>query len=307
MQKSNRSGRPGSASGMMMSGFGNVSGAGSDGSMGRPGTAESTHGGGGGGGSRPGTAGSSRMGAGTADRYRETVERLKKLLDKERKTLRTVRAAFATQMQVRNSFMTAYSCAAAVGLQLSRRHWSLQSRTELEGFLADCIRDVRQELQRQRALGSAGPGGRHGRGAGGNRMSSNESLGGGGGGALDEFGPSEREQVVEMLLSQVCRRASSPSVSLLPVCARCCASACLCVAASVCLSMRFERGEMLCALRFSLFLRSGWSSCSTQRRSRTPRTPLTRTQPPTAPVRVSARGGVMCVCVWDLLFQSHLC
>lgn len=101
--------------------------------------------------------------AGTSDtKLRETATRLKKLLDRERAQLRQVRAAYATDQQ---------------------------NRSELEGFLAQCVQDVRQEIGRRRQgeLSS-----RHGRPA------SAASAGPG----YSEFDESDRSKVMEMLLSQ---------------------------------------------------------------------------------------------------------
>jgi hypothetical protein len=83
--------------------------------------------------------------------------------------LRQVRAAFATDQQ---------------------------NRTELEGFLAQCVQDVRQEIGRRRQSDSAS---RHG------RPSSAASVGGAGGGrqpGYSDFDESDRSKVMEMLLSQ---------------------------------------------------------------------------------------------------------
>ena len=115
---------------------------------------------------RPASAAS----AGTSDtKLRETASRLKKLLDRERAQLRQVRAAFATDQQ---------------------------NRTELEGFLAQCVQDVRQEIGRRRQGELAS---RHG------RPSSAASVGGAAGGrqpGYSDFDESDRSKVMEMLLSQ---------------------------------------------------------------------------------------------------------
>jgi len=83
-------------------------------------------------------------------RYREVVARLKRLLDTERRNLRSVRQAHAKE---------------------------LESRTELEGLLRACVDDVRKDIASQRAAGPEG-------------------------GPRANMAASDRERVLELLLSQ---------------------------------------------------------------------------------------------------------
>ena len=90
------------------------------------------------------------------------MAKLKRLLEVERRNLRAVRSAHAKD---------------------------LESRTELEALLRACVQDVKHEigLQRQAASGVVASGS-------GARASREVGIG--------EFGPQERERVMELLLSQ---------------------------------------------------------------------------------------------------------
>ncbi len=112
-------------------------------------------------------------------RYRDVIMRLKKLLDTERVHLQQARANLASE---------------------------LHSRTELEIFLRQCVEDVRHDIARKRTEvlgGTSGSGG-----AGGSPL--REEGGGLGAGTgtgpapvpLSDFSTSDRERVLELLLSQ---------------------------------------------------------------------------------------------------------
>ena len=98
-------------------------------------------------------------------RYREIVAKLKRLLEVERRNLRAVRAAHARD---------------------------LESRTELEALLRACVQDVKHEIGLQRQQSAGGKGGSFGASA----ASKHREVG------LGDFGPQERERVMELLLSQ---------------------------------------------------------------------------------------------------------
>lgn len=118
------------------------------------------------------TSGKPVLPAVSEEKYRDVIMRLKKLLDTERVHLQQARASLASE---------------------------LHSRTELEIFLRQCVEDVRHDIARKRAdvLG-AGPGG----GAGGSPARGGEVEAGGAGVSLSDFSTSDRERVLELLLSQ---------------------------------------------------------------------------------------------------------
>jgi len=98
-------------------------------------------------------------------RYQDIIKRLKRLLEIERRNLRTVRTAHVTE---------------------------LANRTELEAFLRQCIEDVKKEITRRRAemLGNMN------RAKHGSMGGTAEEV------ALGDFSPADRERVMELLLSQ---------------------------------------------------------------------------------------------------------
>ena len=100
-------------------------------------------------------------------RYREIVAKLKRLLEVERRNLRAVRAAHAQD---------------------------LESRTELEALLRACVQDVKHEIGLQRQQSAGGKGSSSSFGA--SSASKHREVG------LGDFGPQERERVMELLLSQ---------------------------------------------------------------------------------------------------------
>ena len=93
------------------------------------------------------------------------MAKLKRLLEVERRNLRAVRAAHAKD---------------------------LESRTELEALLRACVQDVKHEIGLQRQQSAGGKGGSFGASA----ASKHREVG------LGDFGPQERERVMELLLSQ---------------------------------------------------------------------------------------------------------
>jgi len=98
-------------------------------------------------------------------RYQDIIKRLKRLLEIERRNLRTVRTAHVTE---------------------------LANRTELEAFLRQCIEDVKKEISRRRAEMMANMNrSKHGGGA-----STVEEI------SLGDFSAADRERVMELLLSQ---------------------------------------------------------------------------------------------------------
>eukprot|EP00744_Colponema_vietnamica_P011394 GILI01016027.1.p1 GENE.GILI01016027.1~~GILI01016027.1.p1 ORF type:complete len:701 (-),score=172.93 GILI01016027.1:45-2147(-) len=98
-------------------------------------------------------------------RYKEIVLKLKKLLEHEKKNLRSVRTAYSREMGM---------------------------RTELEHFLRQCVEDVKQEVARRR--NEAGV--RQNKGyAPGNEQDPHQIN-------TEEFGPVDRQRVLELLLSQ---------------------------------------------------------------------------------------------------------
>ena len=100
-------------------------------------------------------------------RYREIVAKPKRLLEVERRNLRAVRAAHAQD---------------------------LESRTELEALLRACVQDVKHEIGLQRQQSAGGKGSSSSFGA--SSASKHREVG------LGDFGPQERERVMELLLSQ---------------------------------------------------------------------------------------------------------
>ncbi len=149
--------------------------------------------------------------AGTSDtKLRETTTRLKKLLDRERAQLRQVRAAYATDQQNRTELgkhhhggatsLTAGSqaslgvfplCQPVLEPLRCRCSRCIACRLRPEGFLAQCVQDVRQEIGRRRQ----GELTRHGRPP--SAASASGSRPG-----YSEFDESDRSKVMEMLLSQ---------------------------------------------------------------------------------------------------------
>jgi len=100
-------------------------------------------------------------------RYQDIIKRLKRLLEIERRNVRTVRTAHVNE---------------------------LANRTELEAFLRQCIEDVKKEISRRRGemLASMNRS-KHG---GGSSMSVEDEI------SLESFSAADRERVMELLLSQ---------------------------------------------------------------------------------------------------------
>ena len=158
--------------------------------------------------------------AGTSDtKPRETATRLKKLLDRERAQLRQVRAAYATDQQNRTELG---KCQTVFEPPCPMPHVVLSCVcvARAEGFLAQCVQDVRQEIGRRRQAELSI---RHGRPA------SAASAGSG----YSEFDESDRSKVMEMLLSQE-RVSCSPRRS----------SCCVLAALGECSCVRWSQGDL---------------------------------------------------------------